>query len=193
MKLHKLGTLLLAVIVSAACLTGCSDDKKEVKFEINSICELATLKCYYHNVAKSETEASGLWKLMEKGYGYKKIWTEYSGTVELGIDVNKVSISEPDGKNVIKIAIPDAEILNIDLDEESIGEPLTDKGFLTKITKEEETEALAEAQKDMKETAEANQAMLTQAKERAMNLIEGYIRNVGEQIGEDYTIEWEDA
>lgn len=34
----------------------------------------------------------------------------------------------------------------MDLDEDSMGEPLTDTGFLTEITKEEETAALAEAQ-----------------------------------------------
>lgn len=123
----------------------------------------------------------------------KKIWTEYSGIVELGIDVNKVSISKPDDKGVVKVTIPDAEILNVDLDEDSMSEPLTDTGFMTKITKEEETAALAEAQNDMEETAQENTALLAQAKERAKNLIEGYVKNIGEQIGEAYTVEWADA
>ena len=42
----------------------------------------------------------------------------------------------------------------------------------------------------MEETAQANGALLVQAKERAKNLIEGYVKNVGEQIGEEYTVEW---
>ena len=135
-------------------------------------------------------KASGLLKWF--GTGYKKIWTEYSGIVELGIDVNKVSVSSPGADGVVKITIPDAEILNVDLDEDSMGEPLTDTGFLTEITKEEETAALAEAQDNMEETAKKNSALLAQAKERAKNLIEGYVKNVGEQIGEEYTIEWEE-
>lgn len=61
---------------------------------------------------------------------------------------------------------------------------------MTEITKEEETAALAEAQDNMEETAQANGALLVQAKERAKNLIEGYVKNVGEQIGEEYTVEW---
>lgn len=142
-------------------------------------------------MAKAETEASGLFKKL--GTGYKKIWTEYSGIVELGIDVNKVSISKPDDKGVVKVTIPDAEILNVDLDEDSMSEPLTDTGFMTKITKEEETAALAEAQNNMEETAQENTALLAQAKERAKNLIEGYVKNVGEQIGEEYTVEWVEA
>ena len=192
MKLNRIVKMLLVSVISICCLAGCSGETKEADFSgINSVCELATLKCYYHNVAKAETEASGLFKKL--GIGYKKIWTEYSGIVELGIDVNKVSISKPDDKGVVKVTIPDAEILNVDLDEDSMSEPLTDTGFMTKITKEEETAALAEAQNNMEETAQENTTLLAQAKERAKNLIEGYVKNVGEQIGEEYTVEWVEA
>lgn len=131
MKLNRIVKMLLVSVISICCLAGCSGEKKEADFSgINSVCELATLKCYYHNVAKAETEASGLFKKL--GIGYKKIWTEYSGIVELGIDVNKVSISKPDDNGVVKVTIPDAEILNVDLDEDSMSEPLTDTGFMTK-------------------------------------------------------------
>lgn len=187
--------ILCLLVISMLCLTGCVDkkeEKKEADFSaIQSVCELATLKCYYHNVAKSETEASGLFKWL--GTGYKKIWTEYSGIVELGVDVSKVSVSKPSKDGVVKVTIPDAEILSVDLDEDSMGEPLTDTGFMTKITKEEETEALAEAQNHMEETANENGNLLNQAKERAKSLIEGYVKNVGEQIGKEYTVEWVDA
>lgn len=71
-----------------------------------------------------------------------------------------------------------------------MSEPLTDTGFMTEITKEEETEALAEAQNHMEETAKGNGNLLNQAKERAKSLIEGYVKNVGEQIGKEYTVEW---
>lgn len=193
MKRKKIVCLL---VISMLCIGGCGDknQKKEEEADfsaISSVCELATLKCYYHNVAKSETEASGLFKWL--GKGYKKIWTEYSGIVELGIDVSKVSVEKPTADGVVKVTIPDAEILSVDLDEDSMGEPLTDTGFMTKITKEEETEALAEAQNHMEETANENGNLLNQAKERAKSLIEGYVKNVGEQIGKEYTVEWVEA
>ena len=190
MKRKKIVCLL---VISMLCISGCGDknQKKEEESDfsaISSVCELATLKCYYHNVAKSETEASGLFKWL--GKGYKKIWTEYSGIVELGIDVSKVSVEKPTADGVVKVTIPDAEILSVDLDEDSMSEPLTDTGLMTEKTKEEETEALAEAQNHMEETAKENGNLLNQAKERAKSLIEGYVKNVGEQIGKEYTVEW---
>ena len=46
------------------------NNQKKADFSgINSVCELTTLKCYYHNVAKAETEASGVFKGF--GIGYK--------------------------------------------------------------------------------------------------------------------------
>lgn len=192
MRLHKAAMALLVSIFVVFCFSGCSSEERESDFsEINSICELATLKCYYHNVAKAENEASGLFKFL--GAGYKKIWTEYSGIVELGIDVNKMSVSGPDRSGNLQITIPDAEVLSVTPDEDSMSEPLTDTGLFTKITKEEETAALAEAQKNMEETARQDHALLNQAKERAKNLIEGYVKNVGEQVGREYTVEWIEA
>lgn len=187
----KIVSTVLLFAIAITSLAGCAGKKKETDFSgIHTVCELATLKCYYHNVAKAETEASGLFKAL--GVGYKKIWTEYSGVVELGIDVSKVKISEPDKKGVVRISIPDAEILDVYLDEESMSEPLIDTGFMTSITKEEETAALAAAQEDMEKTAAENTVLLKQAKERAKNLMEGYVKNMGEQLGEEYTVEWEE-
>lgn len=188
---QKKRILSVIIYIGILCLTACSSPKQEADFSgIRYVCELATLKCYYHNVAKTESKASGLFKVF--GVGYKKMWIEYSGIVELGIDVNKVSISKPNAEGVVKITIPQAEILSVDLDEESMTDPLTDKGFMTKITKEEETAALANAQQSMEESAEANTALLSQARERAKKIIEGYVINVGDQIGERYSVEWVD-
>lgn len=185
MKLNKILLILLSII----CLTSCVKQNEEADFSsINAVCELATLKCYYHNVAKMEQDASGILKFL--GKNYKKLWIEYSGVVELGIDVQKVSILKPDKNGVVRVVIPNAEVLNIDLDVESLAKPLTDTGFLTKITKEEETQALDLAQIDMEENAKQNTALLIQAKERAKKIIEGYIINVGEQIGKKYIVEW---
>lgn len=194
MRLQKITkTWMLIVVTGVLCVTGCGKETKTADFsEVTSVCELATLKCYYHNVAKAETEASGMFAKWLKT-GYKKIWTEYSGIIEYGIDISQVTVSEPDKDGVVTVTIPDAQVLNVDVDEDSLGTPLTDTGFLTSITTEEKTTTLAGAQEAMEQQAKENTEMLAQAEARAKTLIEEYIKNVGEGIGEEYTVEWKDA
>lgn len=190
-KITKTWMLLVETVV--LCLTGCGKETQTADFSgVTSVCELATLKCYYHNVAKAETEASGIFAKWLKT-GYKKIWTEYSGIIEYGIDISQVTVSEPDKNGVVTVTMPDAQVLNVDVDEDSLGTPLTDTGFLTSVTTEEKTTTLAGAQEAMEQQAKENTEMLSQAKARAKTLIEEYIKNVGESIGEEYTVEWKDA
>ena len=190
-KITKTWMLLVGTVV--LCLTGCGKETQTADFSgVTSVCELATLKCYYHNVAKAETEGSGIFAKWLKT-GYKKIWTEYSGIIEYGIDISQVTVSEPDKNGVVTVTMPDAQVLNVDVDEDSLGTPLTDTGFLTSVTTEEKTTTLAGAQEAMEQQAKENTEMLSQAKARAKTLIEEYIKNVGESIGEEYTVEWKDA
>ena len=179
-KITKTWMLLVGTVV--LCLTGCGKETQTADFSgVTSVCELATLKCYYHNVAKAETEASGIFAKWLKT-GYKKIWTEYSGIIEYGIDISQVTVSEPDKNGVVTVTMPDAQVLNVDVDEDSLGTPLTDTGFLTSVTTEEKTTTLAGAQEAMEQQAKENTEMLSQAKARAKTLIE-----------EEYTVEWKDA
>lgn len=192
MKNTKFTCVILITLLSINCLFGCGSQKQKPDFSsIKSVCELSTLKCYYHNVATYEKNAHGLLKVF--GSGYKKIWIEYSGIVNLGIDINKVDVSEPDTNNVITIKIPDAEVQSTSLDKSTLSEPLTDKGVFTKITTEEKTEALSSAQQNMKETAQKDTSLLAQAKEHAKLILQGYINNLGEEFNEEYTIKWVDV
>lgn len=192
MKNTKFTCVILITLLSINCLFGCGSQKQKPDFSsIKSVCELSTLKCYYHNVATYEKNDHGLLKVF--GSGYKKIWIEYSGIVNLGIDINKVDISEPDTNNVITIKIPDAEVQSTSLDKSTLSEPLTDKGVFTKITTEEKTEALSSAQQNMKETAQKDTSLLAQAKEHAKLILQGYINNLGEEFNEEYTIKWVDV
>ena len=194
MKIHKkIKIIVFNMLLCTLCFSGCGKEKEVADFSgITSVCELATLKCYYHNVAKTETKASGIFGKWLKT-GYKKIWTEYDGIIEYGVDINKVTVSEPSKNGVVTITIPDAQVLSVDVDEDSISTPLTDKGFLTSTSTEEKVETLNKAQSDMEEKAEKDNETLMRAKERAKTLLEEYIKNIGESIGEEYTVEWKDA
>ena len=94
----KIITLSLIGILLISLLSGCgkSEDKEAAKstepdiMQVRSICKLATVECYYHNVAKSEKPAgTGIWHFGEKD---RQFWIEYTGTVKLGIDMSKVQM-----------------------------------------------------------------------------------------------------
>lgn len=167
---------------------------------VTDICELATLKSFYHNVVVYEEEPSGLVKTISTVLlwpfdglaktGYKQFWLEYSGIVETGIDASQIQISGPNADGIVEVYVPDAKVLSVYEDEDSFSEPLTEEGLFTTITKEEEVKAFGKAQIAMQEEAENDQSQLNRAKTNAKILLEQYITNTGKVIGMDYTVKW---
>lgn len=155
--------------------------------QMKAICELATMECYYHNVAKFKQEdATGYWFWTKD----KHFWIEYSGIVTVGIDVSQVKI-EISG-TVVTITLPEAQVLGCEPDPES----LSKASFIVAkdsapIKADDETIAISEAQEKMRKDAENNKTLLANAQLKAKELLEEYINNVGDVIGKEYTIKWE--
>lgn len=179
---------LILLVVAGISLAGCGNRVETDFSNITSITELATLKSYYHNVAELEADSSGILSFV--GMGYKKIWIEYSGVVNFGIDMSEVEISQPNKEGVVSIFLPEAKILSLDLDETSFTVPLVDTGAFTKITKEEEILAIDYAQKTMEKEALANNLLFKQAQQRAQELIEQFVVNTGKMVDEEYSVKW---
>ena len=161
------------------------------KSSIQKIHELATYDCFYHNVF--EWSKSG----NIRG-GAKKLWIEYDGRVRVGIK-DAIEISEPDKNNVITVTIPDAVILEMDLDEKSIYEIHSESplwGFVplyNSVNIEERKAALVEAQNDMEASASNNAMILDEAKERAKMIIEQNIKTAKKAEGTECTVKFVDA
>ena len=190
-KNFVIGLVLVVIAVGILLIFRIKTTKESVTAEfsaVDKICELATLQCYYHDVAEYEKSADGLFQ-----YGYKKFWIEYDGIVEIGIDVNKVQVKQPDENGVIRIYVPEARILNVDADAYSMSEPIADTGIFTTITSEEMAEAFSAAQTAMRENAETDNSILSQAYNNAKELLKQYVIRVGEQTGRQYTVEWLDS
>ena len=189
----RVAALCICACFAAVPLTACSSEQSEQDADftgVRAVSELSTLKCYYHNVATVDVPASGpLGDLLKMGY--KRIWIEYSGTVEIGIkNVSDIYIGTPNANGVVEVYVPQPEIISVNLDKESIGDPITETGLFTGITAEEKMAGIAAAQENMQKTAEQDQALLTQAFDRARRLIKGYIENVGTAAGREYTVQW---
>lgn len=190
---NKVIALLTAVmlLLCVGCGKSSDDIKSSLKAEPESsqmkmICELATMECYYHNVAKYlEEDASGWW-IWSKD---KEFWIEYSGVVSIGIDTSNLKI-ELDGEKVT-ITMPEAKVLGSKVDETT----LTEESFYiaeksASIEAEDQTAAFKEAQTNMEKKASEDTALLGAAQQRAEQLLTDYINNLGNAMGKTYTIQW---
>ena len=189
---------LLSVLFFILSLVGCngaSDNSENAILypdpsRIRSICSLATVECYFHNVAKSETK--GVFNISATK---KTFWIEYTGTVKIGIDFSRVNCEISD--DIVTITLPNATVLGIGLDKDSYTEDSyfseKDSILTGKITADEQTAAINEAQKKMRETAEKDEALLLTAKQRAKEMIENYIEQISIFSGKEYQIKWVDA
>lgn len=191
--MKKYISTILCVILMVLC-TSCANEKndkssnsvKPESSQMKMICELATMECYYHNVAKyKEEDAAGmLWWKKDKEF-----WVEYSGVVKLGVDASLINISVKGEK--VSISMPVAKVLSSKVDEAT----LTKDSFIVAdnsadIDADDQTTAYKEAQKNMENTAAKDTALLANAQQRAQSLIEEYVNNIGDAVGMKYTIEW---
>ena len=179
---------LIALMLCTSCG---GEEEPEVVIEpqttqMRAICELATMDCYYHNVAKFKEEDAAGWFLWKKD---KHFWVEYSGVVSVGIDASLVNIAV--SKDRVAITMPPAKILDCRVDKDSLSEEsfIVD-GKSAKVTAEDQTEAFKMAQENMEQTAADDSALLTNAQQRAQKLLEDYVKNLGNAIEKQYTIDW---
>ncbi len=161
---------------------------------IQRICELATLECFYHNVGEWGKAGNLV------GYGAKKTWVEYDGSVRVGVKGDKIKVSDPDQDNVITVMIPAATVLSKDLDEGSIHGIDSESslwGFIPlydHVTVEDRKNALAKAQEDMENSLlHEGGKIFIEAQERAKMIIERNIVALGEASGKHYKVRFIDA
>ena len=198
--MKKIISMILAALIFATAFCACGKKEEpveEIKEEIvmepqisqmKSICELAVMDCYYHDVAKSNipVKKSFLWWNWTEN---KHFWIEYSGIVRFGVDVSLLNI-EVSGNNVT-VTLPEAKVLGCKVDSSSLTEDsfIVDKSS-AKITAEDEKAAFEAAQPLLENKASADRALITEATERARRLLEDYIANINSTVGSSYTISW---
>lgn len=182
-------------LLSAFLLFGCQQAATEPKAELReqdmrAICNIAVMKCYYHNVASYyEKDATGVlfWKKD------KHFWIEYDGIVELGIDGTQLRLDVDQDKNIVTITLPEAKVLTA---------PTVDSSTLTAdsyyvdstsapITQEDETLAFQKAQEALQEKAENDSITLSQARDNVKTVLQQYVEKVGEQLGREYTVHFQ--
>ena len=162
---------------------------------VNYLCELATLRCFYHDVGEFEYRLEGVSKILSDialwpfneliRPGYKRLWVEYG--IDTKTDV--IQVNDPDEHGVVEIYLPEAKVLSVDAADDTFA-IYEDTGFLVSITAEEQTKVFAETQRNMKEKASQDQAMLRRARSNARAILEEYVTKVGKGLGTEYRVRW---
>ncbi len=185
--------LLLFSLIGCSVASQSNQEQADKKAEplnlgqLKSVCELATLECYYHNTAKSSTDKKILfWNTN------KKLWMEYSGIVKIGIDISRLELDI--SGQVVTITLPEAKVISCKVDDASLSKDTfytEQTGFgADQITAQDQTDAFAKAQQTMLEEVEKDESLLFQAQERARTLLLHYVKNIGDTIGVEYEVKW---
>lgn len=185
-------SLLVCLFLIVGMLGGCAKEKKKIESpdleQVKFICELATMDYYYHNVAKSTKKAGdGFSHIGEKD---REFWIEYTGKISAGINMEKVEMKV--NGNVVTVTIPEVEILSSGVDKISTDSYISsgDGWNKNKITAEDQSNAIDDAQREMERTFLNNGNLLKNAQERAKMLIANYIHQLGKASGVEYEIKW---
>ena len=189
MKMRVMAALLAVLVLVS--LTGCGEEK-EIPLKENQmqeICRLSVLDCYYHNVAKYLDEDAGgvLWFQKDKHF-----WVEYSGRVRFGVNGDLIQMDVQD--NVVTITMPAAEMqaCEPELDHLTEDDYIVDKDSV-KVSVDDCYAAVAMAQEKLEAHAAADETMLKLATRRAKDLLEKYVDGIGEVTGIQYEIVWNDV
>lgn len=184
---------LVLVVFALLTTTSCGKKVESVAIEpdayqMRKICELATLECYYHNVAKFKQEKTEKVFFVTKNKN-KNFWIEYDGIVKFGIDASMVNLEVND--TMVTITLPKAKMLDCKVDSTTLNK---DSYIIAKdsadITGEDEVMALSESKHQLEKNAADDGALLERAQQQAETLLKNYITNIGEAVGKEYTIRW---
>lgn len=189
--MKKIISIVLVITTLLLC-TSCGkkdiDNKIEVS-QMEAICELATLKCYYHIVEKYNKEnVEGLWFWVKD----RHFWVECSGIVTMGVDASKLEIKIKD--NLVTIGIPEATVQGCEIDDASLTKDsiIVDKESAD-VKAEHQIELYSKAKERLKEGAQNDKALLEQAKSRAKKMLENYVHSMGELTGIEYEVKFVDV
>lgn len=180
--------MLLGTIFCSSCARGEEKVARAPQItQMKAICELATLECYYHHVAKVDQKDVERFLLWDKDLHF---WVEYEGKVKIGIDTSLVKIEVNDNK--VDITLPPAYMQEYTVESFAEDAIVVAKDSV-KVTAELEVEAMKLAKEEIKNLISEEKALLESARQRAQKLLSEYVKNIGEQLGIQYEITWIDV
>lgn len=192
-KQNIISIIIIAVAILSICLINIINQPEMPQLEeaeLKNVFELSTVKAYYHNVAKgTKAKGSGFTHIGEKD---RTFWLEYTGYVNIGIDMNDVTIEIK--KDKVTITMPHAKVLDYGVHrdkDEKIEIITSDDGWNeNKVTQKDQDKAISNAQNEMVKKVENNTSLMQMAEKKAKESIEEHILHIGDLSNIDYKITW---
>lgn len=153
--------------------------------EMQNICNLAVMDCYFHNIAKLNKPADFF---MAKE---KTIWFEYTAKVKFGIDASLLDVIV--NKNQVIIRLPQGKALQVpNIIDDSIKPYSSSDGLIkNRISPEEKLLAQEAANQNIIKQLNENSNLIQKAENRIKIILGNYIQQIGEFSGVEYKILWE--
>lgn len=197
--MKKILCIMAAAFLIVLSLTACGAKQEKATKEklslakIQEICNLSTLECYFHNVAKANKDSNAdksIFDILKKN---RQVWIEYNGVVKLGINASKVKMENLG--DTIEITIPEAEIIDVYTDDDTLNNAtfyISEDDWLVPnvVTADLQSEAIQFAQEEMRNNVQNNPSLKKNAQIRAQLLIKNYIDHLSTESGTSYKIIW---
>ena len=143
---------------------------------------------YYFTDVISYSSVKKLFNL-EVGFTESSYLASYDGVVTAGIDFTGVKVEKDDEEGVIRITLPAAKLLNVDIDPESFELYSEKTGFANPISVQDFNDSVAALENSARSKA-VEKGILTRADENARTVVRNFVKGL---TGEDsYTVEFTD-
>jgi hypothetical protein len=189
-KLISIISIILFLLTMSACTNKGKNPELTVENITRAVSNLGAIDCYYHGIAKIYRPKDGAFK---KDTTH---WYDFAAEVKLGIDlsqvvIEKTTISETEESVVIKLP-PIIQLSAPEILTDTINTISSDNGRRSaKISSNDVTEVFDQARKKIQEELMQDSGLKKNAENRVKNILEAYIKNLGEIDGKTYTIKWE--
>lgn len=134
---------------------------------------------YYFTDVLSYSSDIRFFKLFAIPFTTSSFLVSYDGVVTAGIDFEKIEVTKDEERKIITIALPPAEIMNVDIDPESFV-PYSEKtGLGNPISAGDFNDALKELEAGVKEKA-LDKGILERAEENAKKVVTHFVESLFE-------------
>ncbi len=137
---------------------------------------------YYFTQVEEYTSTTKAWIIPSTA----KCTYSYDGTVTAGINCKDVKVDKDDEQKIIKITVPQAEILNVNIDLNSFQIYEEKNGLWNKIDMTKINDSLIEFE-DAARTKAIDKGIIDKADEGAKKMIESFARSIADT--DEYSIE----